>query len=267
MTEQNDTNPQKANLAVALTTFNSMRTLPKVLDSVWPIPDRIIVIDSGSTDGTVEFCREKGCKVIHREWEGSVKQRRFSFEKCRPAKWILSLDSDEILEPDLQKAIREAVEMDDPAVSGYEINRKLWYLGGWLNHLYFPEWRLRLFRPEKARVTGKQDQYHDRIEVDGNIARLNGICKHDSYADLQDHAVRQIKHAARTAGRETEKGRWYHFFTSPLAATWKMLFRKPCFLDSNRGWIASTMKVSSKLLKQSFHMLDRLEQEEKEKQQ
>lgn len=249
-------------MAAAIMTFNSMRTIPAVLESLKSIADKIVVVDSGSTDGTIEYCRKSGCRVFHLDWQGYIQQRSISIEKCLPAVWVLSLDSDEILEPELQSSIRKAIETNDPDISGYEFNRKMWYLGGWLNHVYFPEWRLRLVRPEKAKVIG--DQVHEKIVVDGKTARLDGICRHDSYADLQDHAVRQIRYAS-TYSRSKIKGHWWHLFTSPLGAVWKMLIRKRCFMDGKRGWIAFAMAINFKLLKQAFQMLHRLEQEQKDK--
>lgn len=256
MTEPAAQPDTKVNLAVAMAAYNSMRTLPEVLESILPIADRIIIADCGSTDGTIEHCRERGCTVLHRDWDFHANQKRFAIENCLPAKWVLLLDSDETLMPDLQQAIRQAVDRDDPDVTGYQINRKLWYLGGWLNHVYFPEWRLRLFRPEKHKIVG---HVHDKIVVEGKVKNLDGICKHDSFESLQDQAARQVRYAAMMADKG-KKGRWWYLFTSPVEVFLKMVIRKQCYRDGLRGWIAFGMAVNEKLLKQTFRLLLRLEQ-------
>src|SRR5262245_1322951 len=90
--------------AVGLTTFNSMRTIERVLASVKSLATKIVVIDSGSTDGTIECCRRYNAEVIHMPWKGHVPGKRAAVEQCAPHRWVLILDSDESLEPDLQVA-------------------------------------------------------------------------------------------------------------------------------------------------------------------
>src|SRR5690606_30746941 len=113
-----------SDLAVAMTACNSMRTIERAVRSVHGLAKRIVVVDSGSTDGTVEMCRALGAEVIHQEWLGHVAQRQFSIDQCCDHEWILALDSDESLEPPLRESIRQVVETNDPSYDGWLLNRK-----------------------------------------------------------------------------------------------------------------------------------------------
>jgi glycosyltransferase involved in cell wall biosynthesis len=247
-------------LAVALTAFNSMRTIDRVLASVRPIAQRIVVVDSGSTDGTIECCRSHGAEVIHRPWMGHVHQMQFAIDQCAEHTWILLLDSDESLEQDLQQSIVRTIECDEPAYDGWEINRKVWFLGGWLHHTYQPEWRLRLFRGGRGVVAGEGVHYY--IEVPGRVGRLKGVCRHDSWADLRDLAERQLWYAREACASGVRGGSSLNLFINPPAAMFKQLFLKGGCLDGRRGLIAAAMTFNHTMLKHAFLAAKRLSSSE-----
>jgi glycosyltransferase involved in cell wall biosynthesis len=237
-------------LAVALTAFNSMRTIDRVLASVRPIARRIVVVDSGSTDGTIECCRSHGTEVVHQPWMGHVQQKQFAIDQCANHAWILLLDSDESLESDLQASIARVVEHDDHAYDGWEINRKVWFLGGWLHHTYQPEWRLRLFRGGRGVVAG--EGVHDYIQVAGRVGRLPGVCRHDSWADLRELAERQLWYAREACRSGVRGGTAFNLLVSPPAAMFKQFFLKGGCLDGRRGLIAAAMTFNHTMLKHAF---------------
>jgi glycosyltransferase involved in cell wall biosynthesis len=246
--------PQGADLdlAVGLTTFNSMRTLPRVLESVRGLAAKIVAIDSGSTDGTIQCCRGYGAHVMHRDWGGHVPQKRFSVENCAPHEWVLILDSDESLEPDLQASIRRVVIANDPACDAWQINRKVWFLDGWLNHCFQPEWRLRLFRRGRERILGAgpdQTLGHDRIEVAGQIGRLPGVCRHDSWADVLDMCRRNVNYARDAASFATGGGGVLDVLARPAFTMFKQLVLRRGLLDGHRGVIAAAGAASGTLMK------------------
>jgi len=245
-------------LAVAIPTKDVMRTLPQVLASIEGLADRIVVVDSGSTDGTMELAREKGCIVIEREWPGHLKQSEFAIAQSLPARWVLLLDADEILEDDLRASVKKVIEEDDAAFNGWAFNRKTWFLGGWLNYMYQPEWRTRLFRAEKAHLEGKAGLYHDKVIVDGKVGRLDGICRHDSYADLRSVFLRHLKYAERTVGREHRGGKIISILFAPLEVIYKHGIRQRAFLDGRRGWVAMAAAMAGKLMKHAYQCLQRL---------
>jgi glycosyltransferase involved in cell wall biosynthesis len=241
MSIQDNANPTKT-LAVAITTFNSIRTIRECLDSVRGIADKIYVVDSGSTDGTVELCHSYGAEVEYREWPGMVKQRQFSIDRCHDYRWVLSLDSDESLDDCLAEAVREAAKLDAPHVHGYKINRKVWFMDGWLNYVFQPEPRLRLVRPDNAKVVGvgvHGKGGHDSIVVEGQTALLHGTCKHDSWKDPTDMMRRYVELGHRAMQYDPRPSNQSKLFLSPINAFIKQYFFKKGFLDGRRGLIAS----------------------------
>jgi glycosyltransferase involved in cell wall biosynthesis len=242
-------------LAVTLTAFNSMRTIRRTLESVKPLASRIVVVDSGSTDGTIELCRELGAEVIHRDWEGMAKQRQFSLDQCASHRWVLSLDSDESLEPDLQASIRKVVEEDDETYRAWWINRKLFFYGGWLHHAFQPEWRLRLVRGGEGNVSGMGEGGrggHDRIHVDGKAGKIKGTMRHDSWADVVQMAEGWIDYAKRAAEHGKRGGTIFNLLFSPPAVLIKQLVLRRGVLDGWRGWIVAVSMARAVLLKHTF---------------
>ncbi|MCH8343516.1 MAG: glycosyltransferase family 2 protein [Planctomycetes bacterium] len=243
-------------LAVAITTKNNMRTIERTLRSVQPIASRIVVVDSGSTDGTIERCQALGAELIHKSWAGHIAQKQFAIDQCRDQGWIMLLDSDESLEAELIESIGDVVLEDDPIYDGWAFNRKVWFLGGWLHHTFQPEWRLRLFRSGRGRVTGIG--VHDQIEVPGRTRRLKGICRHDSWSDVRDLALRQIAYAEEAVRSGIRGGSTFNLLLSPPAAMFKQLILKRAFLDGFRGLIAAGMTFNYTMLKHSFIAAERL---------
>ena len=238
-------------LAVAITAFNSMRTLPQTLASVRELADRLVVLDSGSTDGSQDAARDAGAEVIDQPWLGFARQKQRALDACRDATWVLLLDSDESLEPDLAAAIRDAIARDDPDIAGYRINRRLHFLGAWLNHTAFPDRVLRLVRG--GRGTMRDVQIHEAVEIHGGgrVADLPGICRHDSYASFGDLAQRQVRYAlaaadeAKTTGRG---GRWYHVLVSPGAAFLRKFLLRSGWRDGRRGFLIAIMDMNYRIL-------------------
>jgi glycosyltransferase involved in cell wall biosynthesis len=250
-------------LAVAIPTKDSMRTIGLTLDSVEGLAGSVLVVDSGSTDGTVEYCRERGAEVVHRAWQGMVAQRTFLLDTRRDHAWILALDSDESLSEDLRRSIERVVIDDDPAYDGWELNRKVWFMGGWLHHTFQPEWRLRLVRGGKARVEGVGqggEGGHDRIEVQGRVGRLQGVCRHDSWADVDD-MLRRYLELARRAGRfNPSGGRAVNLFFNPTVAFVKQYFLKQGFRDGYRGLLAASAFACGTFMKHALIMQRRLQE-------
>jgi glycosyltransferase involved in cell wall biosynthesis len=242
-------------LAVALTTFNSMRTIERVLESVRGLASKIVVIDSGSTDGTIDCCRTVGAEVIHRPWAGHVPGKRAAVEYCAPHQWVLILDSDESLEPDLQNSVRRTIEANDPTYDAWEINRKVWFLGGWLNYCYQPEWRLRLFRRGRERIIGTGPDGtlgHDRIEVSGRVGRLEGVCRHDSWADIHDLLRRNVSYGREASTFARGGGGLLDILTRPGATFFKQLILRRGLLDGSRGAMVAGGAACGTLMKHLF---------------
>ena len=239
-------------MSVAIITLNEEVNLPRCLESVRELASEIVVIDSGSNDRTGEVARRFGASFRSEPWQGHVAQKNLALRGCTQP-WVLCLDADEAVSPELADAIRAVFPAQSPAPDGFWINRRTFYLGQWVRHAWNPEWRLRLVRREKARWAGRDP--HDHLEVAGVTAKLTGDLLHYSYANLQDHFERTIRHARTSADsleRAGRRCRWYHLVISPWLALGKRLILKQGFCDGRRGWIIAYTTFFSVLAKYAF---------------
>ena len=225
------------NLALVVTTHNSIRTISRCLESVRGLVNKIYVVDSGSTDGTLAVCEKHGAEVVHKPWRGFAKQKEFAISLAQTEDWVLLLDSDESLEPSLQQGLRLAISNAAPATRAIEINRKMWYVGDWINHVGFPDWVVRCGRQGALRMIHKP--VHERLEADGPTVRAMGICRHDSWDGICDALERGAKYARLSAEvRKPKKFPLLYSFFSVLALVFKYGIVRRGFLDGWRGTVA-----------------------------
>jgi glycosyltransferase involved in cell wall biosynthesis len=240
-------------LSVAVITKNEAENLPRLLESLVPLnPAEIVIVDSGSTDNTVAIAKAYGAKVIETDWPGHVEQKNRALEACGQP-WILSLDADEPISSELATNIHALFAAGDPEHNGYEISRLTWYLGDWLRHVWYPEWRLRLVRSGKARWAGEDP--HDRLEVEDSVGRLQGDILHYSYQDIEDHFRRSIDYARIGAQSLAARGkpfRWHKLVLAPLVRFFRLLIIRQGWRDGWRGWIIAWSSMFSGFLKYAF---------------
>lgn len=232
-------------LSISIVCRDNEATLPRVLASIRGLAREVIALDSGSTDGTIDLLRSHGVTVIEQPWLGYVKQKQAALERCAQP-WALHLDSDESLEPPLRASIEQAIARDDPAVAGYEVNRKVWYAGRFLDHAWQPEWRLRLVRRGRARWTGLDP--HDAMEVlpppgPTRVERLAGDLRHDSMeggvAAFLEKQARHARLAAEARHARGRRGSVLSLIVSPRVEFAKQVVVRRAFLDGWRGWVAA----------------------------
>ncbi|MDT0635013.1 glycosyltransferase family 2 protein [Spectribacter hydrogenoxidans] len=240
-------------LACAVITRDEADNIGRCLASVAGLVREIVVVDSGSTDATCEIAREYGARVIHRDWTGFAAQKQFAMDQCSQP-WLLSLDADEALEPAARAAIEALFAGDsEPAHAGYEINRLTWYLGDWVRHTWYPEWRLRLVRRDRA--AWRDYNGHDYLAVDGEVARLGGHLLHYSYRNLEHHMQQSI-HYARMSGLQLAQGDRRipisKLFFSPLGRFIRLYLLKQGWRDGWRGVLLAFSSVMSGFLKYAF---------------
>ncbi len=240
---------EKIPLSVAVITFNEEEDLPKCLESVKDFASEIVVVDSHSTDNTRDIAKKYGAKVYEEDWKGFGEQKNSAIQKCTQP-WILSLDADEVVSPELKKSIIEAVK--NPKYDCYEVNRKNFYIGKFIEHVWFPEWRLRLFKKGKGKFEG---DIHETLKCNGKVGRLNGFLYHYPYKNLEEHYQKSIKYAKIAAETEFRKGKrfkLYNLFLNPFWAFFKMYFLKKGFLDGIRGLSIAKSNSYAKFLKYLF---------------
>jgi len=171
-------------ISIAVIAKNEVDRIGYLLKSV-KFADEVVVVDSGSTDGTQDLCRRMGARVIFHEWAGHVAQKQFALESVKN-EWILSLDADEMVSEALIQEILSAVKNADPNVSGFSMPRLSKYLGRWIKHGgWYPDRKVRLVR--RGRGVWKGFDPHDKLVIDGKIFRLENPILHHVYRGVADH--------------------------------------------------------------------------------
>lgn len=252
MTATTATTAEPLPLSAAIITLDEESNLDRCLASLGAMAAEIVVVDSGSTDRTIEIAESYGARVLHRDWPGHVAQKNRALEACSQP-WVLALDADEPLSDVLAADIRARFAEGEPSVAGFWVNRRTWYLGDWIWHAWYPEWRLRLVRRDRARWEGQDP--HDSLTVDGPTRRLNGDLLHYSYDGIQDHFARTIKYARISAETLAAKGkpfRWYKLVFSPWFRLFQSLVIKQAWRDGWRGWIIAYSSMFAGFLKYAF---------------
>ncbi|MBN2490966.1 MAG: glycosyltransferase family 2 protein [Planctomycetes bacterium] len=212
------------------------------LASLAGVADEVVVVDSGSTDRTRAIAAERGARVIEHAWSGHVQQKNHAVAQAA-SDWVLCLDADERLGAELARAIGRVKAAGPGAVRGFFVNRHTRYLGRWIRHGgWYPQWRLRLFDRRAGRWTGTDP--HDRVEVAGPTARLDGDLLHDTYRSVSDH-LRTIDSFTTIAARERRRaGRRFHVAMMLAGPVWRfvrMYVLRAGFLDGLPGLVLALM--------------------------
>lgn len=163
----------------------------------------IIVVDSGSKDHTLEICKSRNVKVIHQEFLGYIEQKNFATDHAA-SEWILSLDADEALSPELRASIQHA--LSNPTATGYLMNRLTNFCGHWVKHSgWYPDRKLRLYQKGKGKWGGTNP--HDHFDLfEGKPALLQGDLLHYSYNTISDHMKQIDRFSTIGAKAMYEKG-------------------------------------------------------------
>ena len=223
-------------LSIAIVALNEGANLGRVLESVrWA--DEIIVVDSGSTDRTCDIAREYGARVVTEPWRGYTAQKNYALELCTKD-WILSLDADEEVSPELAEEIRRVLAGPE-SLDGYSMPRKNLFLGRWMRHGgFYPDPKLRLFRRGRAYSTGRDP--HDRFEMKNGepVGRLKGALIHHTYPTLNlylEHMNRYSSVWNRVPGAVPRKFSINAIVLRPLATFIYTYFFRLGFLDGREG--------------------------------
>lgn len=185
--------PAPAPISVLIPVKNEAANLAACLASVaWC--DEVVVVDSGSTDATREIARQAGARVVDFQWNGHFPKKKNWALANVPWKndWVFIIDADERSTPALEAAMRAALAA--PTRQGFYVNRRFWFLDGWLNHCgYYPSWNLRFFRHALGRYeqvadsagTGSGDnEVHEHVELQGSAGYLAGEMEHYAFPDI-----------------------------------------------------------------------------------
>jgi len=239
-------------VSVSVITLNEEGNIRACLESVsWA--DEVVVVDSGSTDRTVEIAREYTDRVVHHDWEGINAQRNYALTLASH-EWVLCLDADERVAEDLREEIASGLETVPEGVDGFRVRRRTFYLGRWIEHGgWYPDRKRRLFRKSKTRFTGEDP--HDLPEVDGTVEDLEGHIDHYTYTGLSHHLRTIDSFSSVTARKWEADGKRFRPVDMLVRPPWKFAecyLLKGGFLDGLPGFViaaASSFYVFMKYAK------------------
>lgn len=183
----------KVPVSILIPIRNEATNLPRCFKSVaWA--DEIFVVDSKSTDGSIQMAQDHGAKVVQFDFNGTwPKKKNWALENL-PFKhpWVFILDADEELTPDAEEEFRAIVSQAEPKIVGYWINRRFHFMGKWLKHAYYPNWNLRLFLHRLGRyeqltsveTASGDNEVHEHVVVDGPVGHLKTEMNHYAFPNI-----------------------------------------------------------------------------------
>lgn len=228
-------------ISACVITFNEQARIRRCLESVkWC--DEIVIMDSFSTDRTIEICREYTDKVYQHEWLGYVGQRNLIREKAN-CPWVLFMDSDEEVSPGLKQEILTEFEYGVGEYVGYSFPRQVYYIGRWIKHgEWYPDVKLRLFKKEYGRTEGQEP--HDTVVVKGPVKRLDRPIWHYTHNDIADHINTLNRFSSITAQQrfaEADPFNWWDIILRPSLRFLKGYILKGGILDGSHGFIIAML--------------------------
>jgi len=239
---------RKPLLSATIICKNEVEKIRGALDSV-RFCDEVVVVDSGSDDGTLEICREAADVVIQKGWPGHIEQKNFALDAAS-GEWILPLDSDERVSPELAAEIEKTIK-SKPEEDGFFINRRVHYLGKWIDRSgWYPEPRIRLFKKGRGRWGGVNP--HDAVQVSGRVGRLKGDIIHFTYDDMEDHVNTLNKFSSILASEHKSRGRkfsWATLLLRPPLEFMKKFVLKRGFMDGPQGFYIASFSAFYVFLK------------------
>jgi glycosyltransferase involved in cell wall biosynthesis len=267
----------RAPLSVLVPVKNEAANLRDCLASV-SFAHEIVVVDSGSTDDTQGIAVAAGARVIQFAWNGKLpRKKNWALENVPwQHEWVLIIDADERITPELEHEIRQAICRGD--ADGFYLNRRFWFLDGWINHCgYFPSWNLRLFRHRLGRyeqiaigndIASGDNEVHEHVLLNGPVEYLSTPMEHYAFPDIATFVEKHDRYssweaAARTKlhsedenslrsrpfGSGLERKRWLRNLATgaPFRPSLRSLYHyvwRQGFRDGYRGWVLCRLLAS-----------------------
>lgn len=235
-------------ISAAIITYNEERNIARAIESL-RCCDEIVVIDSGSSDRTVELAGNHGARVIETHWRGYAAQKNFAAEACQHP-WILSIDADEALSEALEGEIWQ-LKKNGPTADGYTMPRLAQYLGRWIQHSgWYPDRKVRLFDRSKAKWVG--EFVHESLHLDGRVGGLESNLLHYTCSSLSEHLKTMDRYttlAAEQIVSQKQPVRWRSMAIDPAWTFFKSYIVQRGFLDGPEGLAIAYMAAIYTFLK------------------
>jgi glycosyltransferase involved in cell wall biosynthesis len=261
-------NRNMVKISVVIITLNEEKNIERCLSSVKEIADEIVVLDSFSTDRTKEICEQYGVKFYEQTFAGYVAQKN-DVIKLASSDYVLSLDADEALSPELLKSITEVKQNWD--ADAYTFNRLNNYCGKWIKHSgWYPDRKIRLFDRRLGEWTG--EKVHEKLEVKPSAKQkhLIGDLLHYTFYTIDQHVHTQNKYSGYSAEELLKRGKRISWIKITFNPFWKFIrsyFFQGGFRDGFPGFVVCINTAYTTFLKYSKAkmMMDQAKQEQKSK--
>ena len=228
-------------ISAVIITLNEERNIGRCLESVMPVVDDVVVLDSLSTDATKEICSHYATRFYSHPWEGYIAQKNLA-NSMALHDWILSIDADEALSPKLAESIMTIKEQPMEGLA-FSMNRLMNYCGQWIRHGgWYPDTKIRIFDRRTVGWTGQKVHETLSLPKKTQVVHLEGDLLHYSFYTPEEHR-RQIESFATLSAEEmVENGKQPSVVSACVHTGWKFFrdyFLKAGFLDGRNGWTIS----------------------------
>ncbi|KQC13672.1 MAG: hypothetical protein APR63_07845 [Desulfuromonas sp. SDB] len=227
---------QQQKISAVIITRNEQQNIERCLNSLdWV--DEIVVLDSGSTDKTKTICRQKGCRVISAQWVSFGSNKQKAVENAS-YDWILSVDADEQVSPELKNRIRELLVK--PTYSAYRIKRESFYLDRFIRYCWKNDYPVKFFNRQKAAFNSQQ--VHETVDLCGELGVIEQPLYHYSYLSISSHLLKMDRYSQITSEVMKNEGKRVNLFSVFLRfhlMFLKMYLLKRGFMDGKWGLILS----------------------------
>lgn len=236
-------------LSVAIITKNEKENIRQCLQSI-SFAGQIVIVDSGSTDNTLEIAAEFGCEIYSEAWRGFGPQKQSAIDKCSQP-WILVLDADERIPPDTANIIKKIVTDSNVKDAGFSFPRKNYFQGRWIKHAgWWPDRIVRLFRKEAGRITTAM--VHESVEVQGMIGVLDVPIEHFTESSLSKIIQKIDKYSTLGAQEAFKDGKHSSVFSAFMRAFFTFnqdYFLRLGMLDGRQGLTLAVTDAVNKFFK------------------
>ncbi len=263
---------EKAAISAVILTYNEEQNFENCLRNISESVDEIFIVDSYSTDRTLEIAKKYGAQVVQHPFENQAKQFNWALDSLKiKNEWILRLDADEYLTRELWQEMAETLPKAPEDISGYYLKRRVYFMGRWIKHGgYYPIWLLRLFRYGKARYREERDVDEHLTLLEGKAGEMRNDLIDDNKKDLTFWIKKHNNYASREAGEVLSgsygrgKKKFYYRLPPFLRAFTFFIYRyffRLGFLDGKEGLIFHFLQgfwyrflVDAKLYERKKHL-------------
>lgn len=252
-------------VSVTIITLNEEDKLPRAIESVrWA--EEVLVIDSGSTDRTIEIARGLGAKVTENPWPGYGKQKNFAQDHAQHD-WVLNIDADEVVPPELAQELQSRLEQvgnGELQADGFSVPRKTFYLGKWIQHGgWYPNYLIRLANRRSSRWT--EPAVHEELKAQGPVVRLKNPLHHYAFSSIQDQIQTNLRFSrlgSQDLKSSGQVGSVPRLVLKPIGKFLETYLAKRGFLDGLPGFIISINAAYSMFLKYAYLTESKIKREE-----